>query len=72
MFPTRLLGETTMNLYRSIVDYLLTVPVFDSWRRVRMILQRVASARPRGWRLPVIACQTAGKPMAASELGQEQ
>ncbi len=51
-----------MDIYQSAVDYLLTLPGFDSWREMRMILERFASTRPRDWQLPLIACQSIGKP----------
>jgi len=49
-----------MDIYRSTVDYLLTVPVFDTWYEMRTILQRVASGHPRDWQLPILTCQAAG------------
>ena len=49
-----------MDIYQSTVDYLLTLPIFDSWDEMRTILQRAFSTRPRDWQLPVIACQAAG------------
>ena len=49
-----------MDIYQSTVDYLLTLPIFDSWDEMRTILQRASSTRPRDWQLPVIACQAAG------------
>jgi len=49
-----------MDIYQSTVDYLLTFPIFDAWREMREILQRVASRRPRDWQLPIIACQAVG------------
>ena len=51
-----------MDIYQSAVDYLLTLPGFDSWHEMRMILERFASTRPRDWKLPLIACQSIGKP----------
>jgi len=51
-----------MDIYQSTIDYLLTFPIFDSWSDVKAILQRSASAHPRDWQLPVIACQAVGEP----------
>ena len=50
-----------MDTYQSIVDYLLTFSVFDSWSDMANILQRAASARPRDWALPILACQALGE-----------
>lgn len=49
-----------MDLYQSTVDYLLTLPAFNMWLEMKTILQRMASAHPRDWQLPVIACQAVG------------
>jgi octaprenyl-diphosphate synthase len=46
-----------MDIYQRIVDYLLTLPIFDSWDEMRAILQRIAFTYPRDWQLPIIACQ---------------
>jgi geranylgeranyl pyrophosphate synthase len=51
-----------MDIYQSTVDYLLTFPIFDSWQKMKTILQRSASMRPRDWQLPLIACQAVGEP----------
>ena len=50
-----------MDIYQSTVDYLLSLPIFDTWREMAMILQRAASTCPRDWQLPVMACQAVGK-----------
>jgi geranylgeranyl pyrophosphate synthase len=50
-----------MDIYKSTVDYLITLRVFDSWTEMKTILQRAVSLRPRDWQLPVIACQAVGK-----------
>jgi geranylgeranyl pyrophosphate synthase len=59
-----------MDIYESTVDYLVTLPSFDSWPEMRRILQQLASKEPRDWRLPVMACvavgETAGKAVPAS------
>ena len=49
-----------MDIHESVVDYLLTFPIFDTWHEMRKILQRAASTRPRDWQLPLIACQAVG------------
>lgn len=49
-----------MDIYQSTVDYLLTLPIFDSWSEMKTILLRAASMRPRDWHLPLIACQAVG------------
>jgi geranylgeranyl pyrophosphate synthase len=54
------LGGNKMDIYQSIVDYLITFPVFDSWPEMKTILQRAASRRPRDWQLPIVACQAVG------------
>lgn len=50
-----------MDIYQSTVDYLLALPTFYAWDETRRILQRLASARPRDWRLPIITCQGLGE-----------
>ncbi len=50
-----------MDMYQSTVDYLLTLPIFDSWQEMRRILQQLASKQPRDWQLPAIACQAVGE-----------
>lgn len=54
--------RTSMDIYQSTVDYLLTFPIFDSWQEMTAILERSAAMRPRDWQLPVIACQAVGEP----------
>ena len=49
-----------MDLYQSIVDFLLTFPIFESWHEMETILRRSASSRPHDWQLPIIACQSVG------------
>jgi geranylgeranyl pyrophosphate synthase len=51
-----------MDLYQSTVDYLLSFPIFDAWREMRAILQRIAAGHPRDWQLPIVACQAVGAP----------
>lgn len=51
-----------MDVHQSTVDYLLTLPIFDSWQEMRRILQQLATKRPRDWQLPVIACRAVGEP----------
>ena len=50
-----------MDIYQRTTDYLLTLPIFDAWAEMKMILQRAASMQPRDWQLPVIACQAVGE-----------
>ncbi|MDQ2691542.1 MAG: polyprenyl synthetase family protein [Chloroflexota bacterium] len=50
-----------MDIYRSTVEYLLTLPVFESWEEMRTILHRLAAMRPRDWKLPLIAFQAFGE-----------
>ena len=52
-----------MDIYQSVVDYLLTISLFDAWHEMRAILQRLASKRPRDWQLPLTACQAVGSPV---------
>lgn len=49
-----------MDLYQTTVDHLLALPIFSMWHEMRTILQRIASARPRDWQLPVVACHAVG------------
>ena len=49
-----------MDTYQSVLDYLLTFSIFDSWREMGTILRRAASGRPHDWQLPIIACQAVG------------
>ncbi len=51
-----------MDIYQATVDYLLTLPIFETWHEMRTILQRFASRRPRDWQLPITACQAVGAP----------
>lgn len=50
-----------MDIHRSVIDYLMTFPIFDSWQEMKTIVQRAASLRPRDWQLPLIACQAVGE-----------
>lgn len=43
-------------MYQTISNYLLNVPVFQSWEEPRRILGNFVSKRPRDWKLPLIAC----------------
>ncbi|MBI5841944.1 MAG: polyprenyl synthetase family protein [Chloroflexi bacterium] len=49
-----------MNIYPSIVDYLLNMPVLGEWNDAKTILNRIASVQPRDWRLPLTACEAVG------------
>lgn len=46
-----------MDVYNSVLDYLSDQHQIGSWPELQNLLQRAASARPRGWRLPVLACE---------------
>jgi hypothetical protein len=35
-----------MDIYQSVVDYLLTFPIFESWHEMEAILRRSASGHP--------------------------
>ena len=50
-----------MNIYESVVDYLLTFPAFHSGTELKIILERIASKHPRDWQLPIFACQAVGE-----------
>jgi geranylgeranyl pyrophosphate synthase len=52
-----------MDPYQSTLDYLLNFPIFDTWYEMKAILQRIAAAHPRDWKLPIIACQAVGAPV---------
>jgi len=49
-----------MDVYRSTVEYLSALSIFDSWSEMGVILRRAASGRPRDWQLPIIACRSLG------------
>ncbi len=49
-----------MNLYQSTVDYLMTLPILQSWPEFRAILVRMAEIEPRDWQLPLKACEAVG------------
>jgi len=49
-----------MNISRSVVDYLLKIPILQEWNEARCILERTAALRPRDWRLPLVACDAVG------------
>lgn len=51
-----------MDIHKSTIDYLITLPIFDSWHEMKTILQRAASRRPRDWQLPIVACQAVEEP----------
>jgi geranylgeranyl pyrophosphate synthase len=50
-----------MEIYQSVVDYLLTFPMFNEWYEMESILRRSASTRPRDWNLPISLCKTVGE-----------
>ncbi|MFH1523920.1 MAG: polyprenyl synthetase family protein [Chloroflexota bacterium] len=49
-----------MDIFQSIIEYLSTIPVIESWPELKDLLKRAASRKPRAWWLPVIACQSVG------------
>lgn len=49
-----------MDIYQTTTEYLLKLPIFDSWHEMASILRRSAATRPRDWELPVIACEALG------------
>ena len=50
-----------MDIYQTTTEYLLKLPIFDSWHEIGSILRRSAATRPRDWELPVIACEALGQ-----------
>jgi geranylgeranyl pyrophosphate synthase len=46
-----------MNVYESVVAYLLKDPSFQNWPELRTILERTGAMKPRDWKLPVRACE---------------
>ena len=50
-----------MDIHQSVIDYLLTIPIFDVWHKMSAILRRVASTRPRDWKLPILVYQVVGE-----------
>ena len=50
-----------MEIYQTVVDYLLTLPMFNAWHEMESILRRSASMRPRDWNLPIILCEAASE-----------
>ena len=53
--------EETMDIYQSTIEYLLKLPIFNSWQDIESILRRAASTHPQAWELPVITCQAVGE-----------
>ncbi len=49
-----------MNIYESVVNYVLNLPVLNKWKEAKTLLEHAASMQPRDWRLPVIACEAVG------------
>jgi geranylgeranyl pyrophosphate synthase len=49
-----------MNIYRSTLEYLFTLPVISAWPEVVSLLENTAAKMPRDWRLPVMACEAVG------------
>ena len=50
-----------MDTYQATTEYLLKLPVFDSWHEMESILRRSAATRPRDWELPLIICEALGE-----------
>jgi geranylgeranyl pyrophosphate synthase len=50
-----------MDIYQTTTEYLLKLPIFDSWHAMESILRRSAATRPRDWELPLIACEALGE-----------
>jgi len=50
-----------MDIYQTITEYLLKLPIFKSWHEMESILRRSAATRPRDWELPLIACEAIGQ-----------
>lgn len=53
--------EKTMDIYQTTTEYLLKLPIFDSWHEMESILRRSAATRPRDWELPFIAYEALGE-----------
>ena len=51
-----------MDIYESTIEYLLKLPIFNSWQGMESVLHRVASTRPRDWNLPILTCQAVSAP----------
>jgi len=50
-----------MDIYQTTTEYLLKLPIFDSWHEIQSILRRSAATRPRDWELPLITCEALGE-----------
>ncbi len=50
-----------MDIYQTTTEYLLKLPIFDSWHEMESILRRSAATRPRDWELPFIAYEALGE-----------
>ena len=50
-----------MDIYQTTTEYLLKLPIFDSWHEMESILRRSAATRPRDWELPLITCEALGQ-----------
>lgn len=49
-----------MNIYKTIMDYILNLPVLKAWPEAVILLKHAVSKQPRDWRLPLFACQAVG------------
>lgn len=45
-------------MYQTISNYLLRMPMLQTWEEPRRILGQFVSKRPRDWKLPLMACDT--------------
>ena len=50
-----------MDVYQTTTEYLLKLPIFDSWHEMESILRRSADTHPRDWELPLLACEALGQ-----------
>jgi geranylgeranyl pyrophosphate synthase len=50
-----------MDIYQTTTEYLLKLPIFDSWHEMESILRRSATTRPRDWELPLTASEALGQ-----------
>lgn len=49
-----------MDIYQSAIDYVLTLPIIQSWPELQELFTSKALRKPKYWQLPMQACQAVG------------
>jgi len=53
-------GEIKMDIYEQAINGFLGISGVNAWEEMQILFQRIASAKPYHWSLPVRACETIG------------